>query len=225
MLGFYKNRTKNTLLYNVKLSLKIFFETLKDVRDYLVPVKTITKKFKSINSIEELKNYIQERSAHVTQTTLYGYIKTRIGSRYAMMFEDEVFVKSINIAKWNIYMSALSDCTIFTFSYLINLKNLKQNDAENVFYSIVEDEKKNGLEAELFQKTKNEFHQRLKEINWENFHKEKPFKNSSQALYNWSPIAEELKILDKEIVLNSIKLKWNLVENEFKDLTKNLYFN
>ena len=209
----------------MKLSLKIFFETLKDVRDYLVPVKSITKKFKSINSIEELKNYIQERSAHVTQTTLYGYIKTRIGSRYAMMFEDEVFAKSINIAKWNIYMSALSDCTIFTFSYLINLKNLKQNDAENVFNSIIENEKKNGLEDELFYKTKNEFQQRLKEINWENFHKEKPFKNSSQALYNWSPIAEELKILDKEIVLNSINLKWNLVENEFKDLTKNLYFN
>ena len=60
----------------MKLSLKIFFETLRDVRDYLVPVKSITKKFKSINSIEELKNYIQERSAHVTQTTLYGYIKT-----------------------------------------------------------------------------------------------------------------------------------------------------
>ena len=45
------------------------------------------------------------------------------------------------------------------------------------------------------------------------------------ALYNWSPIADELKILDKEIVLNSIKLKWDLVENEFKDLTKDLKFN
>ena len=45
------------------------------------------------------------------------------------------------------------------------------------------------------------------------------------ALYKWSPIADELKVLDKEIVLNSIKLKWNLVENEFKDLTKNLKFN
>ena len=209
----------------MKLSLKNILEVLKDVRDYLVPVKTITKKFKSINSIDELKNYIQERSAHVTQTTLYGYIKTRIGSRYAMMFEDEVFSKSINIAKWNIYMSALSDCTIFTFSYLINLKNLKQNDAENVFNSIIENEKQNGLEIDLFQKTKDDFQQRLKEINWEKHHKEKPFKSSSQALYNWSPIAEELKILDKEIVLNSIKLKWNLVENEFKDLTKNLYFN
>ena len=27
-----------------------------------------------------------------------------------------------------------------------------------------------------------------------------------------------------EIVLNSIKLKWNLVENEFKELTKDLKF-
>ena len=36
---------------------------------------------------------------------------------------------------------------------------------------------------------------------------------------------EELKTLDKDIVLNSIKLKWNLVKNEFQDLTKDLKFN
>ena len=41
---------------------------------------------------------------------------------------------------------------------------------------------------------------------------------SGQALYDWAPIADDLKKLDKEIVLNSIKLKWNLVENEFQDL-------
>ena len=39
-------------------------------------------------------------------------------------------------------------------------------------------------------------------------------------LYDWAPIADELKVLDKEIVLNSIKLKWNLVQNEFDSLTK-----
>jgi len=213
------------LLYNVKLNLKKILEVLKDIKDYLIPVKTITKKFKSINSIEQLKDFIQSRSAHVTQTTLYGYIKTRIGTRYAIMFEDQVFSKSINIAKWNIYMNALSDCTLYTFSYLIDKKNLNQNDSEKIFNSIIENEKKNGLDLELFQKTKSEFQQRIKEINWKNFHKEKPFRNSSLALYNWSPIAEELKILDKEIVLNSIQLKWNLVENEFKDLIKNLNFN
>ena len=209
----------------MKLYLKKIIDVLRDVKDYLLPVKTITKKFASINSIKQLIDYIQSRSAHVTQTTLYGYIKTRIGTRYPAMVEDENFSKSINIAKWNIYMNALSDCTLYTFSYLIDKKNLTHNEAESVFVSILESEKKNGLNLELFQKTKLEFQERIKGINWKNFHKDKPFRNSSLALYNWSPIAEELKVLDKEIVLNSMKLKWNLVENEFKDLTKNLKFN
>ena len=193
--------------------------------DYIFPIKKIINKFGSINSKQDLKSFIQERSAHVTQTTLYGYIKTRIGTRYAMMFEDEIFSKSINLAKWNIYMAALSDCTLYVFSYLIDKKNLKENDALEVFMEIIESEKNNGLDEKLFENTKIEFNQRLKEINWVDYHQDKPFKNSGLALYKWSPIADNLKILDKEIVLNSIKLKWNLVENEFQSLTKNLYFN
>ena len=142
-----------------------------------------------------------------------------------MMFEDEVFLKSINLAKWNIYMAALADCTFYVFSYLIDQKNLKQNDALEVFIEIIESEKNNGLEDKLFEKTKLEFNQRLKEIDWKIYHQNNPFKNSGLSLLKWSPIADNLKILDKEIVLNSIKLKWNIVENEFKDLTKNLSFN
>jgi hypothetical protein len=198
---------------------------MKDVRDYVFPIKKITSKFRNINSKKDLKNFIQERSAHVTQTTLYGYIKTRIGSRYAMMFEDEVFLKSINLAKWNIYMDALIDCTFYVFSYLIDKKNLKQNDALEIFTEIIEDEKNNGLEDKIFEATKLKFNQRLKEIEWKKYHQDNPFKNSGLSLLKWSPIAENLKILDKTIVLNSIKLKWNLIENEFKDLTKNLSFN
>jgi hypothetical protein len=211
--------------YNVKLNLLNIINTLKDMGDYVFPIKKITNKFRSINSKQDLKSFIQERSAHVTQTTLYGYIKTRIGTRYAMMFEDEVFSKSINIAKWNIYMAAISDCTIYVFSYLIDKKNLKENDALEVFMEIIEGEKNNGLDEKLFEDTKMEFSQRLKEINWNNYHQDKPFKNSGLALYKWAPIADNLKVLDKEIVLNSIKLKWNLVENEFQILTKNLNFN
>jgi len=209
----------------VKLNLKNIINVLTDVRDYVFPIKKITNKFRNINSKEDLKNFIQERSAHVTQTTLYGYIKTRIGTRYAMMFEDEVFLKSINLAKWNIYMAALTDCTFYVFSYLIDKKNLNQNDALEVFIEIIKNEKNNGLESKLYEDTKLEFNQRLKEIDWKIYHQDNPFKNSGLSLLKWSPIADNLKILDKEIVLNSIKLKWNVVENEFKDLTKNLSFN
>ena len=132
----------------------------------MFPIQKITNKFRSIKSLSQLKEFIQQRSAHVSQSTLYGYVKTRIGSRYAMMFEDSTFSNSINIAKWNIYVTSLSDCTFYVFSYLIDKKNLKKNDAKEIY----------------------------------------------------------LSILDKEIVLNSMKLKWNIVENEFKELTKNLNF-
>jgi len=195
------------------------------MRNYVFPVKKITNKFRNINSKEDLRSFIQERSAHVTQTTLYGYIKTRIGSRYAMMFEDDVFLKSINLAKWNIYMSALTDCTFYVFSYLIDKKNLKQNDSLEIFIRILESERNNGLENKLFEDTKFEFNQKSKDIDWKTYHQEHPFKNSGLSLFKWSPIAENLKVFDKEIVLNSIKLKWNLVENDFKNLTKNLSFN
>ena len=192
--------------------------------EYLFPLRKITNKFKSINSKEDLQNFVQERSAHVTQTTLYGYLKTRIGTRYAIMIEDEKFANSINIAKWNIYVAAISDLTLYVFSYLVNKKNLKQNDAETIFMNIINNELKNGLDQTIYENAKKEFILKLKSVNWKRFHSENPFKDSGLALYNWSPIADELKVLDKEIVLNSIKLKWNLVENEFKDLTKNLTF-
>ena len=209
----------------MKLNIENIINTLVDIRNYVFPIKKFTNRFRSINSKKDLKNFIQERSAHVTQTTLYGYIKTRIGTRYAMMFEDEIFLKSINLAKWNIYMAALSDCTLYVFSYLIDKKNLKQNDAQEVFMEIIENEKNNGLDDTLFEATKIEFNQRLKEVDLKNYHLNNPFKNSGLSLYRWSPIADNLKVLDKEIVLNSIKLKWNLVENDLKNLTKKLSFN
>ena len=193
--------------------------------EYLFPVRKLTNKFSSISSKEDLQNFVQERSAHVTQTTLYGYLKTRIGTRYAIMVEDEKFSESINIAKWNIYVTAISDLTFYVFSYLIDKKNLKINDAEEIFLNIINKELDNGLDKNIYENVKNEFILKSKNIDWHNYHQNNPFKDSGLALYKWSPIADELKVLDKEIVLNSIKLKWNLVENEFKGLTKDLNFN
>ena len=193
--------------------------------EYFFPMRKITSKFSSINSIDDLERFIQERAAHVTQTTLYGYLKTRIGTRYVSMIQDEKFAESTNIAKWNIYVSAILDLTFYTFSYLIDQKNLKENDAKKIFEKIINNEFKNGLSKQIGQDILEEFEKKFKIINWNKYHFEKPFEDSGLALYKWAPIADELKVLDKEIVLNSIKLKWNLVENDFKKFTKNLNFN
>ena len=85
--------------------------------------------------------------------------------------------------------------------------------------------KKNGLSDEIFDKGKKNFLARLDKVNFINYYLNDPFKESGQALYYWSPIADELKSLDKKIVLNSIHLKWGLMKDEFKKLTKNLKFN
>ena len=193
--------------------------------EYLFPVEKVTSYFKSIKSKSDLQKFIQQRSAHVTQTTLYGYLKTRIGVKYTAMVEDEVFSKSINIAKWNIYMIAIADCAFYTFSYLISEKNLKENDCKEIYLDIIEKEKSNGLSEEIYLKAKNEFLNRYEKIDFNKYYLDNPFKESCLALYNWSPIADELKTLDKEIVLNSMRLKWNLKIDEFKKLTKNLNFN
>ena len=199
--------------------------TLKTMGEYLFPVEKVTSYFKSINSKKDLQKFIQQRSAHVTQTTLYGYLKTRIGVKFTAMVEDDVFSKSINIAKWNIYMTAIADCSLYVFSYLIAEKNLKENDCKEIYLDIIENEKENGLTDEIYQRAKQEFLNRYDKINFNKYYIENPFKESCLALYNWAPIADELKTLDKEIVLNSMRLKWNLKIEEFKKLTENLRFN
>lgn len=193
--------------------------------EYLFPVEKVTSYFKSIKSKKDLQKFIQQRSAHVTQTTLYGYLKTRIGVKFTAMVEDDVFSKSINIAKWNIYMTAIADCSLYVFSYLIAEKNLKENDCKEIYLNIIENEKENGLTDEIYQRAKQEFLNRYDKINFNKYYIENPFKESCLALYNWAPIADELKTLDKEIVLNSMRLKWNLKIEEFKKLTENLRFN
>ena len=193
--------------------------------EYLFPVEKVTSYFKSIKSKKDLQKFIQQRSAHVTQTTLYGYLKTRIGVKFTAMVEDDVFSKSINIAKWNIYMTAIADCSLYVFSYLIVEKNLKENDCKEIYLDIIENEKENGLTDEIYQRAKQEFLNRYDKIDFNKYYLENPFKESCLALYNWAPIADELKTLDKEIVLNSMRLKWNLKIDEFKKLTKNLKFN
>ena len=62
------------------------------------------------------------------------------------------------------------------------------------------------------------FLERLQKIDWQNYFKSLPFNESALALYEWSPIAEELKSLDRKIVLNSMILKWDNVKKEFINL-------
>ncbi len=173
---------------------------------------------KKITNLDDLENFIQTKSAWVTQVTLYGYLKTRMGTRYVLHFENDEFMSSVNLAKWNIYAISLQDLTLFTFSYL--KANCHYNDTKNakeIFLKILDDEISNKMPLDIIEETKKNFNERLEKINWETHFNDLPFNPSALSLYKWAPIAEELKTLDRKIVLNSVILKWDIVKKEFKE--------
>ena len=111
--------------------------TWKDFKIYLFSLfKAFIPKTK-INNLDDLEDFIQSKSAWVTQVTLYGYLKTRMGTRYVLHFENDEFMASVNLAKWNMYAVALQDLTFFTFSYLKNSFNYQEiNKAKEIFLKI-----------------------------------------------------------------------------------------
>ena len=173
---------------------------------------------KKIKNFDELEKFIQTKSAWVSQVTLYSYLKTRMGTRYVLHFDNDEFMKSINKAKWNIYAVSLQDLTYFTFSYLKVHFNLEEmNKAKEIFLKILDDETTNDMPLEIIEDAKKIFDERLQSINWDKYYNNLPFNLSALSLYKWAPISDELKTLDRKIVLNSVILKWDIIKKEFKD--------
>ncbi len=171
-----------------------------------------------IKTLDELEEFIQTKSAWVSQVTLYSYLKTRMGTRYVLHFDNDEFMKSVNEAKWNIYSVALQDLTFFTFSYLkVNFSFNELDKAKEIFLKILDDETTNGMPSNIIEESKKEFDERLIKIDWEKYYDDRPFNPSALAMYKWAPIADELKTLDRKIVLNSVILKWDVIKKEFKD--------
>ena len=200
--------------------------TWKDLswRDFKIYFFALFKAFipkTKIRNLDELENFIQSKSAWVTQVTLYSYLKTRMGTRYVLHFENDKFMASVNLAKWNMYAVALQDLTFFTFSYLKTNLNYQDIDkAKEVFLKILDDETINKMPLDIIEEAKKNFNERLQNINWNTYYNNLPFNPSALSLYKWAPIAEELKQLDRKIVLNSVILKWDIIKKEFEERIK-----
>ena len=194
---------------------------LKDIKlsDFKIYLFSLFKAFipkKKIKNLEDLESFIQKKSAWVSQVTLYSYLKTRMGTKYVLHFDNEIFLTSINKAKWNIYAIALQDLTFYTLSYLNVFYNFKDMDhAKRIYEKILNDELKNKMPEDVIENGKETFNKRLQKIEWNNYYKSWPFNESALALYEWAPVAKELKTLDRKIVLNSMILKWENIEKEF----------
>ncbi len=197
--------------------------TWKDLswNDFKIYLFALFKAFvpkKKIKDFNDLENFIKTKSAWVTQVTLYGYLKTRMGTRYVLHFENDTFMSSVNLAKWNIYSVALQDLIFFSFSYLkVNFNYYEIEKIKEIFLKILDEEKSNNMPTDIIDQAKKSFFERLTKIDCNIYYNYIPFNESALSLYKWAPISDELKELDRKIVLNSVILKWDVVKKEFNE--------
>ena len=129
--------------------------SLNDFKIYLFSLFKAFIPKKKLKNLDDLENFIQTKSAWVSQVTLYSYLKTRMGTRYVLHFDNDEFMKSVNQAKWNIYAVALQDLTFFVFSYLKVHFNFQEiSKAKEIFLKILDDETTNNMPLEIIEDAK-----------------------------------------------------------------------
>ena len=110
-------------------------------KDFLIdPAKKTFLGEKKITNFDDLRNFISNKSAFVSQFTLYGYLRTRMGGiNFYKSLNDVPFGTSVNIARWNIYLVSVQDLLLFTFSYIYNKQDRSIiTHADSFFKKILE---------------------------------------------------------------------------------------
>jgi hypothetical protein len=177
-------------------------------------------KAEPIDNPEALARFLETRASFISQTSLYGYLRTRAGMRYPELFEDDPFVAGINIAKWHIWLACLSDIAVYTGSRLAQQAPRETLRIGRLVSSLVDGIlEANGTPTEAgdeFAAHAQRVRERVARIDWLTVGAdEAAFSESPTALIRWAPILEELKELDEEIVRNSVRFRWQEVRRDF----------
>ena len=168
-----------------------------------------------------LQRFLQTRANLVAQTTLYGYLRTRAGMRYPQLFDDEVFVRSINVAKWQLWLACLADLAVFSGGLLASRSNARPEAIGELMCAVVEAVLEgNGIPADAgsdFASGAQQVRARLALCDWASVpDDDTPFFESPAALVRYAPILEELIQLDAPIVRNSVRFGWQEIRRELR---------
>lgn len=180
---------------------------------------TVRRDKAPIDSVAALCGFVSTRAAFVAQKKLYGYLKARMGTRYPSMFEDEVFVASVNIAKMHVFAAALSDLAVHAVVRVGAGAALDGPGrialARTCFRAGLADNAADMRDEATLAAWLTAFDARLDGIQWANLEAGgDAFSESPRALLHWAPIADGLKRYDAEIVENSIRFAWIEIRRE-----------
>jgi len=174
-----------------------------------------------IADVEALQHFLASRSSHVAQTALYGYLRTRAGTRYPELFDDDDFVRSINIAKWHVWLACLSDLSVYAGGLLMQRNDKGRAPVDQVIITAVNQIlTSTGIPEDAgpdFAQHAADVGVRLADCDWPSIQDdESPFSCSPEALVRWAPVVDKFKEEDEEIVRNSVRFRWQQVRRDLR---------
>ena len=181
------------------------------------------KKHDVIGDRDSLATFLNTRASHVAQTSLYGYLRTRAGTRFPELFENPDILQSINIAKWHIWLACVSDLSLFAGQCMYQSGKLDEATIQQLLPSALQQLLAETGEPEEagsdFVGAREKIVQRISSCDWKlERDDETIFSQSPEALFYWSPIADELKERDETIVKNSIRFRWIEVRRSVREM-------
>lgn len=142
-----------------------------------------------------------------------------MGTQFRVLFEDDVFSESIQIASVQVFLSCLSDLTVYCVALVARNSDLSKSDAEALARYCFETACREALE-EVKEGRKpedpySEFFQRISGLDWHAVPDgEAAFSKSERDLIKLAPVIDDFKELDEEIVSNSIRFRWHDVRDQ-----------
>lgn len=174
----------------------------------------------SVEDPASLVAFVESRASHVAQSSLFGYLKTRAGTRFPALFEHPAMLESINVAKWQTFAASVSDLAVFSGGLLLR-RGLSSEEVRTLMTDVVTQVFVNSGEPEeagdSFPATCGAVRERIAGCRWDEVgDDETAFVESPRALVHWAPVVDELKQFDEEIVRNSIRFRWIDVRRELR---------
>ena len=166
-----------------------------------------------IASADGLARFVGQRAAYVAQSTLYGYLKTRMGTKYPQYFEDDGFSVLIRTASVQLFASCAADLAIHAAAAAgsggrltpVGMAGL----ARHCHATALRDALADGDTALVPAGSTEALDARAMATDWAAAAVgEAAFAGSAADLTRVAPVTDEFKSLDRPIVRNSIRFAW-----------------
>ncbi len=200
----------------MKSQIKEFFNGIKSVAEAIATARLDRRQLETMTRLAEFN---ASRAAYVAQTSLYGYLKTRMGTRYVELFQDDTYVSSINQAKWRVFAACLEDLTIYTSAIVEVSGGLAPRATPDFALASFRASLASATSADtthlIGADAVDRFAARANLTSFASAHQgETAFGRSPEVLVEAAPIIEDFKMLDAEIVKNSMRFRWQDVRRQ-----------